>query len=85
MVTLEKNLLRIEVTDDSPEDLLYNYQKALVLTARTILSCKDNFLSEDACEYFPFLLDLLAKLNFDELQLREIGKLMSAQYKNCKI
>lgn len=78
MVTIEKDRLIIEIKNDSPEQLLHDYKKSLVLTTRTILSNKDNFLCEESEEYFPFLLDLLNELEFDELQLRKIRKLMVA-------
>lgn len=72
MITLEKDRLVIEIKDDSPEQLLHDYRKALILTTQTILAGKDNFLNEESCEYFPFLLGLLKELEFGELQFREI-------------
>ena len=77
MVRIEKDRLIIEIKDDSPEQLLHDFRKALTLTAQTILASKDNFLSEESCEYYPFLLGLLKELDFDELQYREIRENMA--------
>jgi hypothetical protein len=76
MVSIEKDRLIIEIQHDDPEQLLHDYRKALTLTTRTILANKDNFLCEESCEYFPFLLGLLNEMEFDELQLRKIRKLL---------
>ncbi len=78
MVRIEKDRLIIEIKDDSSEQLLHDFRKALTLTTQTILASKDNFLSEESCEYYPFLLGLLKELDFDELQYREIRKNMAA-------
>lgn len=79
MVRLEKDRLIIEIQDDSPEQRLHDYRKALMLTTQSILACKDNFLCEESCEYYPFLLGLLKELEFDEFQLREMRKRMTAE------
>ena len=78
MVRIEKDRLVIEIKEDSPEQLLHDFRKALTLTTQTILASKDNFLSEESCEYYPFLMGLLKELEFDELQYRKIRENMVA-------
>jgi len=79
MVRIEKDRLIIEIKDDSPEQRLLDFKRALTLTTQSILSSKDNFLCEESCEYYPFLLGLLNELEFDEGQLREIRELLAVK------
>lgn len=79
MIRIEKDRLIIEIKDDSPEQRLHDYRKALTLTTQSLLASKDNFICEESCEYYPFLLGLLNELEFDEGQLREIRELLAVK------
>lgn len=76
MIILEKDRLIIEIKDDSPEQVLYDYRQALMFTTRTILACKDNFLCEESVDHYPTLLSMLIELEFQEIQFRELKQLI---------